>query len=130
MNPARKSAARKRMKKPVGKWIESNLNELSAIPYGMTGAFQNNRYCVTVYENTKMSEGVTATRLMIQKWDDTPINNHWRELQKIKNELFGEDVTAIEYYPSSKQLIDDHNIYWLFILNIENLPVYLTNNAL
>lgn len=51
---------------------------------------------------------------MVQAIDAQPIKNHWRELQRIKREIFG-DVMAIEYYPSDFDLIDDANIYWLWI---------------
>lgn len=38
----------------------------------------------------------------------------WDHKQKIKNELFGEDETAIEVFPSTDQLVDQANMYWLW----------------
>lgn len=60
---------------------------------------------------------------MIQKHDDTPIQQHWATIQKIKNEIFGEETTAVEYYPAKSNLIDDHNIYWLWIFPDGALPI-------
>lgn len=75
-----------------------------------------------VYDNSPTSAG-DAIRVMVQKHDDTPFVNHWREMQNIKNKIFGEEVMAIEYYPAKSQLIDDHNIYWMWIYRNGVLPV-------
>ena len=40
----------------------------------------------------------------------------WAIKQEIKNELFGGDRTAIEVYPSIKNLIDVCNVYHLWLL--------------
>jgi hypothetical protein len=75
-----------------------------------------------VYDNSPVSTG-TAIRVMVQKHDDTPILKHWSEMQKIKNEVFGEETTAVEYYPPKSKLIDDHNIYWMWIFPDGVLPI-------
>lgn len=99
----RKIAARKMLKKPVTKFESVDLSKSDFIPNGMTRAFINTRYTVMVYDNQPVSTG-KAIRVMIQKHDDRPILNHWSEIQKIKNEIFGEEVTAIEYYPAESNL--------------------------
>ena len=33
-----------------------------------------------------------------------------------------EETTAVEYYPAQSELIDDHNIYWLWIFPNDVLP--------
>ena len=88
----------------------------------MTRAFRNTRFTVMVYDNSLVTTG-TAIRVMVQKHDDTPIVKHWSEMQSIKNEIFGEETTAVEYYPSKSQLIDDHNIYWFWIFPNGVLPL-------
>lgn len=110
------------MKKDVTRFEQIDLSTVSFIPNGMTRAYRNTRYIVMVYDNSLVSTG-SATKALIQKHDDTPILNHWSEIQKIKNEIFGEDITAIEYYPAVKNLIDKHNIYWIWIYPEEVLPV-------
>lgn len=84
------------------------------IPDWLTRAYQNNLYTVMVNDNAMTSSG-KATRVMIQKHDNTPFINHWATIQKIKNEIFGEETVAIEYYPKQSQLIDHKNIYWIWI---------------
>jgi len=116
--------ARKLHKKAPGKLEPVNLNMCGAIiPTGLTRAFRNNRYTVMIYDNSKMTNGITAIMAMIQRHDNKPLNNHWREIQAIKNEVFGKEVTAIEYYPAEADLINDHNIYWIWILPEGILPL-------
>ena len=118
----RRLAAQKEFKKPVTKFEQIDLTKASFIPNGMTRAFRNTRYTVMVYDNSPVSTG-TAIRVMVQKHDDTPILKHWSEMQKIKNEVFGEETTAVEYYPPKSKLIDDHNIYWMWIFPDGVLPI-------
>lgn len=40
----------------------------------------------------------------------------WIEKQEIKNELFGEYRTAIEVFPTSAELVDEANMYHLWVL--------------
>lgn len=119
---AQKSAAKKLLKKPRGRWIPMDLSERPH-PEWLTRVFNNNRYVVMINDNAKMTGGITAIKAMIQRHDDKPIPNHWAEMQSIKSELFGADVTAIEYYPSASKLCDVANIYWLWILPEDSLPL-------
>ena len=75
-----------------------------------------------VFDNTPTTKGF-ATKALIQKHDNLPITGHWSELQKIKNEIFGEETTAIEYYPANSRLVDEANIYWLWIFPDGIIPV-------
>lgn len=45
----------------------------------------------------------------------------WAEKQQIKNELFGEDRTAVEVYPKVKRLVDVMDVYhlWVFDKNFD-----------
>ncbi len=121
----RRIAAQKEFKKPITNFEKIDLSSASFIPKGMTRAFKNTRYVVMVYDNSPVTTG-TAIRVMVQKHNDTPILNHWSEMQKIKNEIFGEETIAVEYYPAKSQLIDDHNIYWFWIFPEKVLPIPLT----
>lgn len=118
----RRLAAAKEFKKPITKFKEIDLTVASFIPKGMTRAFRNTRYTVMVYDNTPVTTG-TAICALIQKHDDTPILNHWSEIQKIKNEVFGPEVTAVEYYPAESKLENHHNIYWIWIFPYGVLPL-------
>lgn len=118
----RRLLAKKEMKKPVSKFEQIDLATASFVPKGMTRSFKNNRYVVMIYDNSKTTHG-TAISVLVQKLDNTPILGHWKEMQKIKNEIFGEETTAVEYYPKESELIDDHNIYWMWIFPENILPI-------
>lgn len=104
------------------RFVPIDLQEASFVPRGMTRAWRNNRFTVMVYDNARTSHG-PATQVLIQSHYDKPIERHWATLQQIKNELFGEETTAVEYYPAQSRLVDQHNIYWLWIFPEGTLPV-------
>lgn len=118
----RRSAAKAAFAKPPGKFEPCDLEQVSRIPPGMTRAFRNNRYTVMIFDNTRTTHG-PAMRALIQRHDNQPIPGHWRELQNIKNEIFGPEEVAVEYYPAESKLLDTHNIYWLWIFPPGVLPL-------
>lgn len=77
-----------------------------------------------IYDNIMTTKG-PATKALIQRIDDKPIPGHWREIQNIKNEIFGRETVGIEYYPAESNLFDTHNIYWLWIFPPEVLPIFI-----
>lgn len=40
----------------------------------------------------------------------------WREMQRIKNELAGVDATAIEVYPPQSQVVDEADMFHIWVL--------------
>jgi len=110
-------------KKPAGKLMRVDIKNHPTAPPWMTRCYMNNRYVVMIHDDAPMTNGIKATRAMVQKHNDQPILNHWAEMQRIKNELFGTETTAIEYYPAESQLMNSANIYWLWILPPEHLPL-------
>lgn len=101
--------------------VEVDLSSGSA-PAWMTRCFRNNRYIVMINDHCKMTGGHSAIRAMVQKHDALPIPNHWSEMQRIKNKLFGDETMAIEYYPAQSELTDQANIYWMFIFKDGIIP--------
>lgn len=118
----RLKAASKLFAQKVTAFVELDLKTAKSVPTGMTKAYRNNRYTVMVYEDSKTTAG-TATLVMIQKLDNSVFSNHWAEIQKIKNDIFGTETVAVEYYPAESQVIDDQNIYWIWIYPEGVLPV-------
>ena len=116
---ARVKLAKKLYHLPPG---ELRSIDLCGHPTWMTRAYKNNRYIVMIDDNAETDKG-TAIKAMVQRLDDTPIPNHWSEMQKIKNELFGKEAVGIEYFPKESELTDDYNIYWLWIFDEKLLPI-------
>jgi hypothetical protein len=117
----RRKLAKKWLNEPPSPFVQIDLSQKNH-PEWMTRAFQNNRYIVMVCDNAPTTHG-PAIRAMVQKIDDTPISFRWREMQNIKNAIFGKETIAVEYYPPASELIDKHNIYWMWIFQLGILPV-------
>jgi hypothetical protein len=63
---------------------------------------------------------VRVVHLSIKRLDREAIHD-WRDLQEIKNELFGKDYVALEIYPAEDDLRDSANQYhlWVFTDNVD-----------
>jgi hypothetical protein len=73
---------------------------------------QGNRY--VVMSRKIMTDWGIVEHICIRNASNTDIP--WSEKQRIKNELFGKDVTAIEVFPRDNRLIDEAGMYHLWIL--------------
>lgn len=72
-------------------------------------------YHVLVADKVVPEWGVTLTWLGIRRRDWKPIRD-WRERHAIKNAVLGEDVEAVELYPSEDRLRDTSNLTQLYAL--------------
>lgn len=81
---------------------------------------KNSRYQVSVRRVNKH-----VAHLSIKRLDRRPLGiEHFRDLQRIKNELIGPECVAVEVYPPESQLVDTSNQYhlWVFIDPSYRLP--------
>lgn len=76
--------------------------------------FTNNRYIVQCFRGHSVL-GMPAIKTMIRRSDAKPIYS-WGDLQRIKNEIWGEEVQALQMFPRQSELIDDANLYWMWVL--------------
>jgi hypothetical protein len=77
--------------------------------------WKNDTYTVIV---TRWSEGELAGQvqeLSIRR-NDRGAGRDWRDFQRIKNQLAGDEVEAIELYPAMSRIMDTANQYYLFCL--------------
>lgn len=118
---ARSKIADNLLKQPEDSFIEIDLSKQNP-PKWMTRAFRNNRYTVMINDHALTSKG-PAIRAMVQNHSNTRILHHWSEMQRIKNEIFGPEATAVEYYPAESKLQDTHQIYWMWIFPPDVLPI-------
>ncbi len=77
-------------------------------------AYLNNQYSVQVFYNRECL-GIECTKLMIRRNDSKAIYD-WQALQRIKNELFGQEAKAFQMFPSQSELVDDYNLYWMWVV--------------
>lgn len=93
-------------------WRNHLVNHSMATP-GLTKCCLNQKYSVQFFE--KFTAWGIVEHLIIRRHDTKAIHS-WYDLQRIKNELVGSDRTAVEVYPSESQLVDDENLYHLWVL--------------
>jgi hypothetical protein len=124
-NKAQKAVAKKLLRNPAGEFRQLSPDDPGAPvwPEWMTRAFANNRYAVMINDNDSGVRGMRVTRVMVQRHDDKPLSNHWREMQDIKNQLFSKETIAVEFYPAESQVVDQANIYWFWIFPRGEFPV-------
>ena len=69
---------------------------------------------MSVQVSTHDTEWGRITHLWVRRHDQKPLI--WRDMQRVKNELVGERRVGIEVYPPSADVIDQANIYHLWVL--------------
>lgn len=81
-------------------------------------AWRNDKYAVMA-RTINTAWGV-VDHVCIRNITGTDIT--WKEKQKIKNELWGPEYTAIEVFPPESELVDAANMYHLWIFKGYKLP--------
>lgn len=95
-----------------GAWEDkSHLLKFHPDP-AMTRAYGN--LVISVQVSEAETEWGTVTHLWVRRHDGRPL--HWKHMQRIKNELVGEERTAVEVYPAQADLVDVANMYHLYVL--------------
>jgi len=81
---------------------------------GFEDCWINSRYTVLI-RRVKSDVG-DLQHLSIKRNDKNPLHD-WRDLQRIKNEILGEEEEAMELYPAESRLVDGANQYhlWCFV---------------
>jgi hypothetical protein len=92
-------------------------------PPGLKRFVKNNIYSVQFFEH--QTDWGLITRILIRRHDQKT-TVFWAHKQRIKNELFGQEFTALEVFPPQSKLFDEANIYHLWILPFSmKLPIVL-----
>ena len=81
----------------------------------MTGAYVNHLYVVQMTAHYYEPFG-EVVHLWVRN-NDASTYHDWSELQRIKNELCGDDCVAVEVFPPADDLLDSANIYHLWCWN-------------
>jgi hypothetical protein len=93
--------------------VESLPNNQGWAASGLTRWYSNSIYVVRVIA-FKGTPPFGLTVCLSVRTHDHQARHDWRELQRIKNELVGPKVEAVEVYPSEDRLVDNTNWYHLF----------------
>lgn len=73
---------------------------------------QGNEYVVMV-RNVETEWGIIQ-HACIRNAENTDIP--WSEKQRIKNEIFGQESSAVEVFPKESELVDEANMYHIWVL--------------
>ena len=104
---------------PQIRWYQSPVKPTE----GLVRLVKNNVYSVQFIE--KSTDWGIVTRLLIRRHDQKTTVS-WAHKQRIKNELVGEEATALEVFPPESKLFDEANIYHIWILPPDmKLPIIL-----
>lgn len=76
-----------------------------ALPEGTV--WRNSRYQV-VMRTCGNADSPAIVWLSIKRYDGHPARD-WRDLQRLKNELLGPEVEAVELFPAESRLVDNAN---------------------
>ncbi|WP_113132723.1 DUF7694 domain-containing protein [Hyphomicrobiales bacterium] len=115
---AARSLERRGLRGDWGPWRLTNLPD--GIPGG-TGwckevrlAQANNIYVVLVRPFLD-ENGAEVMHLAIRT--ASQLEPPWRDMQRIKNELFGPEATAVQVMPPQSELIDEADMYHMWVLS-------------
>lgn len=79
--------------------------------------WMNNIYQVNVTRRDGVEGWPAMIHLSIKRRDKQPVGvEHFRDFQRIKDELVGTDHEAVELYPAKERLVDTANQYHLWVL--------------
>lgn len=87
--------------------------EATAILASHDAILRNDRYTVFVRRFPGPEGWGTGIHLSIKRNDRLPIHD-WRDLQRIKTEVLGPEVEAVELYPAESRVVDTANQYHLW----------------
>jgi hypothetical protein len=102
-------------KRWIGKPSPKSMNKGTGWFGELDSAYSDGEYAVMTRKvETEWGEVIHAC---IRNVDNTDIP--WAEKQRIKNELLGEEHIAIEVFPKISELVDQANMYHLWVLPVK-----------
>ena len=80
----------------------------------LLGFYANNLFSIQCFE-------VRGVKVYGIRRHDQATNISWETKQRIKNEIIGKDISAIEVFPRDCDLVDQANMYWLWVVDCSSL---------
>jgi hypothetical protein len=118
-----------RLKRLLPRWTPFQRADVSSyILAPGERVWRNSLY--TVFERPLQSDETELpgrwVHLSIKRHDREAIHD-WRDLQRIKNEIVGEEAEGIEIYPAESRLVDNANQYHLWCVTGVRVPIGFTS---
>lgn len=117
MNRAGRRAAVSTMRKRASwEWHEKEITVADREKFpavrGITRAFFNDCYSVQFYDVLTDMGLVQHLIVRAQLGGEPP----WRDMQRIKDELVGTEAYAVQVYPRASDVVDQADVYHLWVL--------------
>ncbi|MGV4796178.1 DUF7694 domain-containing protein [Rhizobium sp. F40D2] len=115
---AARSFERKGLKGDWGLWRITDLPD--GIPGGngwckqVRTAYANNLY-VVLFRPFRDERGDEVIHLAIRT--ASQLEPPWRDMQRIKNEICGEEATAVQVMPPACELVDEADMYHMWVVS-------------
>jgi hypothetical protein len=97
--------------------------QTEALPEGAGILFHNNRYHVILRKHKNPRPGEPDVIHLSVRDNERSARHDWRDLQRIKNEIVGEEIEMVEVFPRESHLVDMSNQYHLWGFATEE-PVF------
>ena len=101
-------------------WKKESRQKGLKVPQHLIKVWKNNIFVIQYFHIPNEELGIIEKLFVRRKDESTKVS--WADKQRIKNELISPDALMVECYPPEKYLVDDANIYWLWILPDGNYP--------
>lgn len=83
--------------------------------------WMNDKY-VVIHRREQHESGPMVHHLSIRR-QDRGTDRDWRDFQRIKNQLLGDDAEAIELYPAEDRVVDTANQFHLWSVEGHRIPL-------
>ena len=107
---------------PWSDWEEGEVDRSDpkvAFAFRTEAVLLNSKYQVAI--RAKETPSGRMIHLSIKRHDKMPIRD-WRDLQRIKNELVGEEAEAMELFPKESNMVDTSNQYHMWVFPDATFP--------
>ena len=103
---------------PAGPLVRVDLPPMdllhrAGLPSSIVEGWRTNHLAVWI--GPEPSTWGDVVHMWVRRHDGSPIRS-WALMQELKNELVGEDRVAVEVYPAAADVVDDANMYHLWVL--------------
>lgn len=121
MQPAKSQPVHPSRRREIVRWAEDQGFSEAEVAAHLADAvnaetWMNNTYVATIHDVPTKDGWPEMKQLSIRRVDRKVIRD-WRHLQRVKNDIFGEDCEAVELYPAASRVVDTANSYHLFVIS-------------
>jgi hypothetical protein len=93
-------------------WVPLHQDEILSAR-AQASVMVNDRYQIILRDCGQIEPFGAVIELSVKRLNQEPIFD-WRDMQRIKNELFGRECEMVQVFPAESRLMDTSNQYWFY----------------